>query len=105
MQSFTASLEHYMFPELLAHPCVLTNMRGLFDHVIADQVMGYVICFARNLHTYMRNQLRAALRTGRRRVGEGQLVDRAVDCERDGSGDDLSSPFHLGDHRHGGDRV
>ena len=46
-----------MFPELLAHPCALTNMRGLFDHVIADQVMGYVICFARNLHTYMRNQL------------------------------------------------
>jgi phosphoglycerate dehydrogenase-like enzyme len=57
VQSFTASLEHYMFPELLAHPCVLTNMRGLFDHVIADQVMGYVICFARNLHTYMRNQI------------------------------------------------
>jgi phosphoglycerate dehydrogenase-like enzyme len=57
VQSFTASLEHYMFPELLAHPCVLTNMRGLFDNVIADQVMGYVICFARNLHTYMRNQI------------------------------------------------
>ena len=57
VQSFTASLEHYMFPELLAHPCVLTNMRGLFDHVIADQVMGYVLCFARNLHTYMRHQI------------------------------------------------
>jgi phosphoglycerate dehydrogenase-like enzyme len=57
VQSFTASLEHYMFPELLAHRCVLTNMRGLFDHVIADQVIGYVICFARSLHTYIRNQL------------------------------------------------
>src|SRR5262245_33030847 len=31
VQSFTASLEHYVFPELVAHPCVLTNMRGLFS--------------------------------------------------------------------------
>jgi phosphoglycerate dehydrogenase-like enzyme len=34
-------------------------MRGLFSDVIADQVMGYIICFARNLHTYIRNQLEA----------------------------------------------
>src|SRR5215213_8180430 len=57
VQSFTASLEHYLFPELVEHPCVLTNMRGLFSDVIADQVMGYVICFARNLHIYIRHQL------------------------------------------------
>jgi len=57
VQSFTASLEHYMFPELLSHPCVLTNARGLFGDVIADQVMGYVLCFARNLHTYIRQQI------------------------------------------------
>jgi len=59
VQSFTASLEHYLFPALVEHPCVLTNMRGLFSDVIADQVMGYVICFGRNLHTYIRNQLAA----------------------------------------------
>ena len=57
VQTFTASLEHYMFPELAAHPCVLTNTRGLFGDVIADQVMGYVLCFARNLHTYIRRQI------------------------------------------------
>lgn len=57
VQSFTASLEHYMFPELIAHPCILTNTRGLFGDVIADQVMGYVLCFARNLHTYVRRQI------------------------------------------------
>src|SRR5207249_3078486 len=57
VQSFTASLEHYVFPELVAHPCVLTNMRGLFGDVIADQVMGHVLCFARNLHVYVRNQM------------------------------------------------
>jgi phosphoglycerate dehydrogenase-like enzyme len=57
VQSFTASLEHYMFPELVEHRCVLTNVRGLFGDVIADQVMGYVLCFARNLHTYIRQQV------------------------------------------------
>jgi phosphoglycerate dehydrogenase-like enzyme len=57
VQTFTASLEHYMFPELVNHPCVLTNARGLFGDVIADQVMGYVLCFARNLHTYIRRQV------------------------------------------------
>ena len=38
-------------------PVVLTNVRGLFGDVIADQVMGYVLCFARNLHTYIRQQV------------------------------------------------
>lgn len=57
VQSATASLEHYVFPELVSHPCTLTNMRGLFSDVIADHVMGYVLCFARNLHRYIRQQM------------------------------------------------
>lgn len=56
VQSPTASLEHYLFPELVEHPCVLSNMRGLFSDVIADHVMGYALCFARNLHIYLRQQ-------------------------------------------------
>lgn len=56
VQSPTASLEHYLFPELVAHPCILSNMRGLFSDVIADHVMGFVLCFARNLHVYLRQQ-------------------------------------------------
>jgi phosphoglycerate dehydrogenase-like enzyme len=56
VQSPTASLEHYVFPEFVEHPAVLTNMRGLFSDVIADQVLGYILCFARNLHVYIRNQ-------------------------------------------------
>ena len=59
VQSPTASLEHFLFPELIAHPCVLTNMRGLYSDVIADHVLGYVICFARNFHHYIRNQMAA----------------------------------------------
>ena len=58
VQSFTASLEHYMFPELVRAPVhARRNMRGLFGDVIADQVMGYILCFARNLHTYIRRQV------------------------------------------------
>jgi phosphoglycerate dehydrogenase-like enzyme len=57
VQAPTASLEHYLFPELVEHPCRLTNMRGLFSDVIADHVIGYVLCFARNLHIYVRRQM------------------------------------------------
>lgn len=59
VQSPTASLEHYVFPALIEHPCVLTNMRGLFSDVIADHVYGYMLCFARNMHSYIRNQMSA----------------------------------------------
>jgi phosphoglycerate dehydrogenase-like enzyme len=59
VQSPTASLEHYLFPELIAHSCQLSNMRGLFSDVIADHVMGFVLCFARNLHRYLRQQWEA----------------------------------------------
>ena len=57
IQAPTASLEHYVFPELVDHPVILTNMRGLFSDVIADHVMTYVLCFARNFHTYIRQQM------------------------------------------------
>ena len=59
VQSPTASLEHYLFPELVEHACELTNMRGIFSDVIADHVFAYVLAFARNLPTYLRQQSRA----------------------------------------------
>jgi phosphoglycerate dehydrogenase-like enzyme len=59
VQAATASLEHYIFPELVSHPCILTNMRGLFSDVIAEHVFGYIICFARNFHRYIINQTTA----------------------------------------------
>ncbi|MDB5391583.1 MAG: hprA 1 [Planctomycetaceae bacterium] len=59
VQTATASLEHYLFPELVEHPCRMTNMRGLFSDVIADHVMGFILCFARNLHVYLQHQREA----------------------------------------------
>ncbi|MEX0678905.1 MAG: D-2-hydroxyacid dehydrogenase [Pirellulales bacterium] len=57
VQAPTASLEHYLFPELIGHPLELTNMRGLYSDVIAEHVLGMMLCFTRNLHTYIRNQV------------------------------------------------
>jgi len=75
VQSATASLEHYVFPALIAHPCQLTNMRGLFSDVIADQVFGYMICFARNFLQYFRNQQAAKWEPV---GGEGERVSFAA---------------------------
>jgi phosphoglycerate dehydrogenase-like enzyme len=114
VQAPTASLEHYMFPELAAHPCALTNMRGLYSDVIADHVFGYVLCFARNFHHYIRNQLEArwapvggraetSVRTVARKVRR-QLEDTLGKAEQPGfvtgpaqvSGVDRAH-LHLGD--------
>src|SRR5690349_20292977 len=56
IQSPTASLEHYVFPELVSHPAVLTNMRGIYSDVIAEHVLGMMLAFTRHLPHYLRNQ-------------------------------------------------
>ena len=45
-----AGLERYFFPELIAHPVVVTNMRGIFHDMIPDHVLCYILCFARDMH-------------------------------------------------------
>lgn len=69
-----ASLEHYLFPELIEHPCLLSNMCGIFSDVIADHVMGLILCFARNLHHYIRNQLDGRWEPVTGRVSRPDLV-------------------------------
>jgi phosphoglycerate dehydrogenase-like enzyme len=55
-QSPTASMEKYLYPELVASKVIVTNMRGIFSDVIADHVFGFILCFAKNFHTYLRQQ-------------------------------------------------
>ncbi len=55
-QAPTASMEKYLFPDLVAANIVVTNMRGIFSDVIADHVFGFILCFAKNFHTYIRQQ-------------------------------------------------
>ena len=56
VQAPTASMEKYLYAELAAAPVVVTNMRGIFSDVIADHVFGFILCFAKNFHTYIRQQ-------------------------------------------------
>jgi phosphoglycerate dehydrogenase-like enzyme len=59
VQAPTASMEWFLFPELIESPVIVTNMRGIFSDVIADHVFGFILCFAKNFHIYIRQQLRS----------------------------------------------
>lgn len=58
VQAPTASMEKFLYPELVASPVVVSNMRGIFGDVIADHVFTYILCFAKNFHIYLRQQMR-----------------------------------------------
>jgi len=57
VQAPTASMEKFLFPELIDSPVIVTNMRGIYSDVIADHVFGFILCFAKNFHTYIRQQM------------------------------------------------
>jgi phosphoglycerate dehydrogenase-like enzyme len=48
----------YYFPELVAHPVVVTNFREIFNDHIGAHIMAFVYGFARGLHYYFPQQLR-----------------------------------------------
>jgi phosphoglycerate dehydrogenase-like enzyme len=48
----------YYYPELIAHPLVVTNMRDIFNDHIGAHIMAFVLAFARGLHYYIPHQLR-----------------------------------------------
>jgi phosphoglycerate dehydrogenase-like enzyme len=48
----------YYSPELIAHPVVVTNFRGIFNEHIAAHIMAFVLAFARGFARYIPQQLR-----------------------------------------------
>jgi phosphoglycerate dehydrogenase-like enzyme len=48
----------WYYPELIAHPVVVTNFREIYNDHIAAHIMAYVLAFARGLHYYVPRQLR-----------------------------------------------
>jgi phosphoglycerate dehydrogenase-like enzyme len=46
----------YYSPQLIAHPVVVTNFRGIFNDHIAAHIMAFVLAFARGLHQYFPRQ-------------------------------------------------
>jgi phosphoglycerate dehydrogenase-like enzyme len=48
----------YYHQELVDHPVVVTNLRGIFNDRIAPHILTYVLMFARGFHAYVRSQAR-----------------------------------------------
>src|SRR5262245_3763435 len=48
----------YYYPELIAHPAVVTNFREIYNDHIGAHIMAFVLAFARGLHVYLPQQLR-----------------------------------------------
>jgi phosphoglycerate dehydrogenase-like enzyme len=48
----------YYSPELVAHPVVVTNFRGIFNEHIAAHILAFVLAFARGFARYIPQQLR-----------------------------------------------
>lgn len=94
VQAPTASLEHYLFPELVEHDCWLSNMRGLFSDVVAEHAFALLLGLARHIPTYARQQFERHWAP----VGDAGMV---VDF--------VSSPGTVGPvdraHRHLGDQT
>jgi phosphoglycerate dehydrogenase-like enzyme len=47
----------FYYPELVAHPVVVTNLREIFNDHIGAHIMAFVLAFARGLHYYVPRQL------------------------------------------------
>ncbi|MEP6609018.1 MAG: D-2-hydroxyacid dehydrogenase [Burkholderiaceae bacterium] len=48
----------WYYPELIAHPVVVTNFREIFNDHIGAHIMAFVLAFARGLHRYLPQQLK-----------------------------------------------
>src|SRR5499426_3765513 len=48
----------FYYPELIAHPAVVTNFREIYNDHIGAHIMAFVLAFARGLHYYMPQQMR-----------------------------------------------
>src|SRR5262249_14294280 len=54
----------YYYDELIAHPVVATNFRGIFNEHIAAHILAFVLALAPGLHYYILRQLPHEYRPG-----------------------------------------
>jgi phosphoglycerate dehydrogenase-like enzyme len=52
----SAGLDDLLFPELVAHPAVLTNASGVFSPSLGEWVLGAILYFAKDFRRLVRNQ-------------------------------------------------
>ena len=48
----------FCYPELIAHPLVVTNFREIFNDHIGAHIMAFVLAFAPGFHYYLPQQMR-----------------------------------------------
>jgi phosphoglycerate dehydrogenase-like enzyme len=48
----------FYYPELIAHPVVVTNFREIYNDHISAHILAFVLAFARGFHRYIPRQLR-----------------------------------------------
>src|SRR4051794_5001263 len=48
----------YYYDELIAHPVIATNFRGIFNEHIAAHILAFTLALARGLHYYIPQQIR-----------------------------------------------
>ena len=65
----------YYYPELVAHPLDVTNMRAIFNDRIGAHIMAFVLAFARGFHEYIPLQLRGEWRPRPQNTGVVHLPD------------------------------
>ena len=65
----------YYYQELIDHPVVATNFRGIFNEHIAAHILAFVLALARGLHYYIPRQLRHEYRPERSDSGTAYLPE------------------------------
>lgn len=61
----------YFFDELVAHPVVVTNFRGIYNDHVATHALALILALARGLHRYGRQQVDAVWE---RHLGDHEVV-------------------------------
>ena len=79
IQSPAIGLERTMYPELIAHPVVVTNFREIYSDHIGAHIMMYVLNFARGMQRFFRQQEQCEWKKPPRDTGSGL---RSEHCAR-----------------------
>ena len=68
----------FYYPELIAHPAMVTNMREIYNDHIGAHIMAFVLAFARGLHVAIPQQLRGEWRKPPLDTGVVHLPDATM---------------------------
>jgi len=68
----------FYYPELVAHPVIVTNFREIYNDHIGAHIMAFVLAFARGLHRYIPQQLARQWHKAPRDTGVVHLPEAAA---------------------------